>query len=425
MNFSSWGIRSDRAVRSVEFDPGKFSFQGQQKYLTYGRGRSYGDVCLAHEKTIVITTNSWNRIVSFDEENGKITCQSGTTLEEILNLIIPRGWFLTVTPGTKHITVGGAIANDVHGKNHFSKGSFCNHVESITLLRTSGDRVVCSLHQNNELMRATMGGLGLTGFIEEVTFNLTRIPGTTIQTRLIPFFGIDEYFELTNEYSDRGYLVSWFELFRQSARGIIQVGDFEKTGEYKVDPIRSLSIPFKSLELLLNPKLVRLFNSAYFNKKRYGPRNTSQSYDQFFYPLDSMKKWNLIYGNDGLIQFQSVLPPENAKYILREMFKVMTSFKCCSYLGVLKELGKMKAKGFLSFPREGTTVAMDFPRKNSKSTELVKSLNQIAVDGGGAIYPAKDALMTRKQFEICFPDYEMFLRYKDSSFTSLFWERIE
>jgi len=395
--------------------------------LPVGMGRSYGDVCLLKDGNLLLTT-AMNRLIGFDPETGLLTAEGGITLAQILDFAVPRGFFLPVSPGTKYVTLGGAIANDIHGKNHHVAGTFGCHVTQFELVRSDGSRRLCSPTENAELYAATIGGLGLTGLISWATLRLKPIVSRMIDYEGIQFHGIDEFLDLTDQSKDIEYTVSWVDCAstgRNFARGVFMQGDHSaKRDELKPSPKPKLVFPFDAPGMALNHLSVSLFNTAFFHKQVHKRVVSLQDYEPFFYPLDKILHWNRMYGKRGFLQFQYVIPWAHAKEGTIAILKEVAKSGLASFLAVLKAFGDVPSPGMMSFPKPGITVALDFPIKPDKSFPLFHRLADMTLEFGGRLYPAKDAAMTAPQFQSFYPQWEQFARYRDPMFTSSFWERV-
>ena len=393
--------------------------------LAYGNGRSYGDVCLNPEGGLWLTSGL-NKFISFNQDTGLMSCESGILLKDIQLLAIPRGWILPVTPGTQLSSVGGALANDIHGKNHHIKGSFGNHVKRIKLLRTDGSTVQCSSNLEPELFSATIGGLGLTGVIVEDEIQLARLPGPWLETETIPFTGIEEFLSLADSAeNDWEYTVSWVDcLSGKKARGIfIRANHSQKN--YDVHPIqRELKMPFTPPVSLVNKITLKPFNYFYRKLQEFKAGPSHQFYESFFYPLDNLIDWNKMYGKRGFYQYQSVVPKDLGAKAIEEMLDEIAKSKIGSFLAVLKTFGKPESLGMLSFPKSGLTLALDFPNQGEKTLKLFDRLDVIVREAGGRLYPAKDNRMSRSMFEAGYPRLNEFLPYRDAGISSAFSRRV-
>ena len=395
--------------------------------LPVGMGRSYGDVCLLKDGNLLQTT-AMNRLISFDVESGLLTAEAGITLEQILDFAVPRGFFLPVSPGTKYVTLGGAIANDIHGKNHHVAGTFGRHVPQFELVRSDGSRRLCSPTENADLYAATIGGMGLTGLITWATLRLKPIVSRLIDYEGIQFHGIDEFLDLTNQSKDIEYTVSWVDATstgRNFARGVFMQGDHShKRGNLTSSAKPKLVFPFDAPGFALNNLSVSAFNTLFFHKQIHKRVVSLQDYEPFFYPLDMILHWNRLYGKRGFLQFQYVIPWEHAKEGTIAILHEVANSGLASFLAVLKAFGDVPSPGMMSFPKPGITVALDFPIKPDKTFPLVHRLADMTDEFGGRLYPAKDAAMTAAQFQSFYPQWQQFARFRDPLFTSSFWERV-
>ena len=433
-DYQSWGQYPKATSGSVypvrwRDEPIEFD-KWEQSLLPYGCGRSYGDSCL-NDGGVLLTTKGLNRFMAFDEQQGILQCEAGTSLAEILRIFIPKGWFVPVTPGTQHVSVGGAIANDVHGKNHHRAGTFGCHILSFELLRSDGERVTCTPNHHADFFHATIGGLGLTGLITHATLQLKPITTDKICSERIRFSQLKDFFDLSQESDETfEYTVAWIDCLsgpREIGRGFFIRGNHLQ-GEHGLSTSISsrprITIPFNAPSILLNQWTLKIFNTLYFHHQGKHPVQTTDSYECFFYPLDRIHHWNRLYGARGFLQYQCVIPtPEEREGIL-ELLKVIHKAKQGSFLAVLKKFGDVPSPGLLSFPRSGTTLALDFPFLGEKTLTLFTKLDHIVRETGGAVYPAKDARMSAQDFQAYFPRWEEFLTYKDPKFSSGFWRRV-
>jgi FAD/FMN-containing dehydrogenase len=395
--------------------------------LPVGLGRSYGDSCLLKDGNLVVTTGM-NRLISFDPATGLLTAESGISLAQILDFAVPRGFFLPVTPGTKYVTLGGAIANDIHGKNHHVAGTIGRHITQFELVRSDGTRILCSPTENPDLYAATIGGLGLTGLISWATLRLRPIVSRKIDYEGIQFHGIDEFLDLTNQSQHIEYTVSWIDCAstgKNFARGIFMQGDHSRVpDELKPSPEPKLVFPFDAPGFALNHLSVSAFNTAFFHKQIHKRVVALQDYEPFFYPLDKVLHWNRMYGRGGLLQFQYAIPWDNAREGTIAILRTVANSGLASFLAVLKVFGDVPSPGMMSFPKPGITLALDFPIKPDKSFPLFERLADMVRELGGRLYPAKDAAMTAAQFQAFYPQWEQFARFRDPQITSSFWERV-
>ena len=402
----------------------------EQPVLPYAYGRSYGDSCL-NEGGISLDISHLRRFISFDENTGHLRCEAGVSLAEILEVMVPRGWFLPVSPGTRFVSVGGAIANDIHGKNHHRAGTFGCHVTCFELLRSNGERLVCSPSQNSELFRATIGGLGLTGIILWAEFRLKPIVNPYIDMDHIRFASLDEFFEISAESDqDYEYTMSWVDLLiggKNLCRGIFMRGNHNQSRALASKPVKKrlpLALPFNFPSFVLNTLTVKTFNELFYHAQLGKSTHKIVPYDPFFYPLDSIRDWYRMYGKRGFLQYQFVVPFANANEAMREILGRIRRSGEGSFLTVLKKFGAIQSPGMLSFPRPGLTLALDFAYGGSKTLKLLAELDRIVLQSGGAVYPAKDARMSAGSFQAFFPGWKEFAQYIDPHFSSSFWRRV-
>ncbi len=396
------------------------------RQLPVGLGRSYGDVCLLENGTL-LATPEMDRLLHFNEATGVLRCEAGASLKEILDFAMPRGFFLPVTPGTKYVTVGGAIANDIHGKNHHVAGTFGRHVLRFELARSDGSRVVCSPVENPEWFAATIGGMGLTGLMTWAEIRLRPIVSRLIDYRGVKFHGLAEFLDLSRTAASE-YTVSWIDCLstgKNFARGIFMQGDHaEIPGPLRRSREPKLTFPFDLPQLALNRYSVATFNAFYYHRQRGNEKTGPVDYEPFFYPLDAVLKWNRMYGKAGLLQFQCVLPREQDEHGVVEVLKAITASGLASFLAVIKVFGDVPSPGMMSFPAPGITLALDFPIRREASFDLLERLARITLEHGGRMYPAKDARMTPEQFQAFYPQWQEFARYVDPGFDSAFWQRV-
>jgi FAD/FMN-containing dehydrogenase len=429
-SYESWGgypkTRSSTVIpmywpETIRFD------QIQGSVLPYGLGRSYGDSCL-NDGGILIDTSRLDRFISFDDQSGILRCEAGVTFEEILDLFVPRGWFLPVTPGTRHVTVGGAIANDVHGKNHHRAGTFGCHVRQLELLTSDRQRIVCSSHKNVGLFSATIGGLGLTGVILWAEVRLKPITGPWITMETIPFESLNDFFELSiSSDAHYEYTVAWVDCLVRGAemgRGIFMRGNHADSAGHAYEKPHRLRIPCNAPSILMNRLAARAFNTIYYRMQPRGVKQQVVPYESFFYPLDRVSNWNRLYGKSGFLQYQCVIGKQDAAYSLKEILTIVANSGLACFLGVLKQFGSVVSPGLLSFPRAGATLALDVPFRGSKTLRLLDELDKIVRDASGGIYPAKDARMAASMFRFSYPRWETFVEFIDPCFSSSFWRRV-
>ncbi|MGQ9806559.1 MAG: FAD-binding protein [Chlorobiales bacterium] len=394
--------------------------------IAFGMGRSYGDSALAEH---VIFTQTYNHFLSFDSERGLLRVQAGTTLKEILEVIVPKGWFLPVTPGTQFVTFGGAIASDIHGKNHHKEGSFCDYVNWYRLMLPSGDIVTCSPAENTELFRATNGGMGLTGIILDGELRLKPIQSAFIDMTTIKARDLDEILALFDEHIDFTYSVAWIDTLARGThigRSVLMLGEHSALGGLSLPEPREKSLPIDFPDFALNSKTVSLFNTLYYNKNFNKQSQQRVPYRPYFYPLDAILHWNKMYGRRGFTQYQFVIP-KSAHAALGKILDEIATAKSASFLAVLKLFGK-ENENWLSFPKEGYTLALDFPIR-SGIFELLNRLDKLVLDAGGRLYLTKDATMNKAMFQVGYPNWQKFVELRkaigaDKVFSSLQSERL-
>lgn len=394
--------------------------------LPFGNGRSYGDSCLAVSDQ-VLHMRPLDRLISANWDTGLICAEAGLTLDELLAFAIPRGWFLPVTPGTRFVTLGGALANDVHGKNHHVRGTFGCHVPRFGLIRSDREPLVCTPVENGDLYAATIGGLGLTGIVDWLELQLIPIRSSMIDVTHARFESLDEFFALSAELDGKHeYTVAWIDCLargKSTGRGIYMAGDHAQDGPLMVVGKPKLNVPITPPFSAINRLSLRLFNTAYYHGHRSGRHNSQISYEPFFYPLDSILNWNRIYGTRGFQQYQCVIPENDAPAAIRGLLDAIAVAHIGSFLAVLKRFGKVTSPGLLSFPRQGATLALDFPQQGEATARLFAKLDAIVREAGGRIYPAKDAHMSGKDFRSFYPAWNRHEAMRDPMLTSRFWQR--
>jgi FAD/FMN-containing dehydrogenase len=387
--------------------------------IAYGMGRSYGDVCL-NAGGVLWATVGMDRFMEFDTTSGRIVCEAGVLLRDVQQLAVPRGWMLPVSPGTQFVTVGGAIANDVHGKNHHAFGSFGNHVRRIVLQRTDGETIECGPGLRDDWFRATVGGLGLTGLILAVEIQLRQVQGAWLDAESIPYANLDEFFELAGgSEAAWEYTASWIDcLSGVTGRGIFMRANHAEGGEIEPRAKSAIRVPFTPPFSLINRFSLRLFNESYFQLGRLRSGTSRPHYGTFLYPLDNVDEWNRIYGPRGFFQYQFVVPQESGREALRSVLGEIRKSGIGSFLAVLKTFANRESPGILGFPQPGVTLALDFPNSGSQTARLFDRIDRIVADAGGRVYMAKDARMPRWLFEAGYPAHEAFLPFRDPGISS-------
>ena len=393
--------------------------------LAFGMGRSYGDVCL-NPGGVLWNTTGLDHFIDLDEATGRLVCEAGVLLRDIQRLAIPRGWMLAVTPGTQFVTVGGAIANDVHGKNHHRFGSFGDHVRRLVLARTDGRSIECGPDQAQDWFAATVGGLGLTGVIVTAELQLRRVPGPWLDSETLPFGSVDEFMALSHASEDSWeYTVAWVDCIGGGGgRGLFMRAN-HAPGCGRPEPAsRTLAMPWAPPLSLVNRASLRPFNALYYHGGKWRARRSLVHYASFFYPLDKLLEWNRMYGPRGFFQYQCVVPGPQALDAIRTMLRAIAASGEGSFLAVLKAFGNRKAAGMLSFPQPGLTLALDFPNRGERTDRLFARLDTLVAEAGGRLYPAKDARMPRALFERGYPQLPGFLPFRDPGISSALSRRL-
>ncbi len=426
----SFGGVSAPSTRPIAFDDALARFSTGQEagpFLAHGNGRSYGDSCLLGDGALVLM-RSHDKILSFDRQTGMLHAQAGALFADIIAAAAPHGWFLPVTPGTKFVTLGGAIANDVHGKNHHVRGTFGRHVASLSLLRSDGTVRELSAETGGAMFAATIGGMGLTGIVTDARIRLMPVAGLDIDEEVVPFAGLDAFFALCEEADARNeYVVAWIDQAasgRAEGRGVLFAGNHRTDGVFAVRPSKQrLTVPFVPPVNLVNRPAVSLFNRIYgwAQRRRQGIRHVG--YDRYFYPLDGIGNWNRLYGRKGFFQHQSIVPADAAREAIATLLRRSREAGHCSFLTVLKKFGAVASPGILSFPRAGYTLTMDFANRGGATAALLAELDAITIAAGGAVNPYKDARMSAATFRSSFPRWEELEANRDPGFMSDFWKR--
>ena len=407
MQLNSWGMYPQIKSKIFTFktkDNLRNILEENSTFIPFGNGRSYGDSALAEN---IIYCKPHNYFLNFDEELGILHCQSGVMLSEIIEVFVPRGWFLKVTPGTKLITIGGAIASDVHGKNHHVEGCFSSCVEEFTLILPNGE--IKNVKKDDELFLATCGGMGLTGVILDAKISLKKINSKYINQTTIKTKNLKETFEAFEKYSHMPYSVAWIDCLASGediGKCLLMVGDFADDGKLDFKEKKKINIPFNFPSFALNSLSVKAFNWLYYKKAPDGESKQKVDIDTFFYPLDAINNWNRIYGKGGFTQYQFILPKEKSYDGLKEILEKISKSGKGSFLAVLKLYGK-ENENYLSFPMKGYSLALDF--KIEKGIfELLNSLDEIVLKYGGRIYLTKDVRVSKESFEKGYPNIEKF-----------------
>jgi len=413
------------------------AMRSSKSVLAYGLGRSYGDVCLNNGGTLIVTSHL-DRFISFDAETGVLRCEAGVSLAAILELVVGHGWFLPVTPGTKYVTVGGAIANDVHGKNHHRMGTFGSHVRAFELIRSDGMVRECTPTQHAEWFAATIGGLGLTGIISWAEIQLIRIASPMLDVESIKAGSLSEMISLMKESDAHwDYTVAWIDCTQSGksiGKGSFIRGKFEE--EYRIqnteynqriknqESNQRILVPIDAPNWLLNRASIKAFNTLYYHKQFSKTKRTRTQIDPFFYPLDVVGGWNKLYGKRGFLQWQCVVPFDGDASVMQHILAEIKRAGMASFLAVLKMFGDVPSPGILSFPRPGLTLALDFGNDGVPLMRMLDTLDAIVADAGGRIYPAKDAHMLAEHFHRMYPEATRLSAFLDPHCTSTFWQRV-
>lgn len=378
----------------------------EKPLIARGQGRSYGDSSLSPR---VVSSYHLDHFTHFDEQTGLLSCEAGVSFADILAQFVPRGWFLPVTPGTKHVSVGGAIASDVHGKNHHSEGSFCDHLESFSLVLACGEKVVCSRLERYDLFRATCGGMGLTGFIVEACFRLKPISSAYICETRLKARNIEETLAIFESKADASYSVSWIDCLATGeslGRALVMTGEHSEDGDLDIIRRKPTSVAFNMPDCLMNRFSIRAFNELYYRRTYRQVSQYTSHYESFFYPLDRLSHWYRLYGKNGFIQYQFVLPFQSGIDGISRILKRIAESQRGSFLGVLKVLGKGN-DNYLSFPQAGYTLAVDFKMDKGLASEL-EVLDKMVVEYGGRLYLSKDARMSEAIFKQSYSQWKQF-----------------
>lgn len=428
-NITSWGgLPEPPATCVVPFDSTTLATL-DQPYLAYGAGRSYGDVCLNDGGTI-IAMNQHAEILHFDAEHGILRVQSGCTIASIHHVTIPAGWHVPVVPGTQWVTIGGAVANDIHGKNHHHAGSFGCHVRCLSLIRSDHNPMMCSREEQVELFQATIGGMGLTGIIDWVELQLAPLSSSILSVQSVKTMSLRETMQVLRDADDQWpYSVAWIDLTasgHRRGRGHVLVGR-HATADHGLDApsleqsrgwLPKVSRPF------LQASTVRIAHAIKFHAQRSAVRDTTMSYRAFFHPLDGIQNWNHVYGPQGFVQYQFVVPDDAGESVINAVMAELDTEGMTPYLSVLKRFGSRSSGGILSFPQPGWTLAIDLPWKGARLRSALDACDGHVVRHGGRVYAAKDARMAGSLFRVMYPQWQRFEEIRDPAISSRFWRRM-
>lgn len=429
----SWG-RINRSVQNVAAPSSREHLDAviaDKRFATVlpvGMRRSYGDSVLNSNGGIV-EMSALNTLIDLDVASGRLKAEAGVTLDAILRTVVPRGYFVPVTPGTRYVTLGGAIANDVHGKNHHRAGSFGNHVLRLGLLRSDGSRIEIGPDDKSGLFSATVGGLGLTGIIEWADIRLQPIRNSYLDIEILPFTSLAEFWTLAEESTaSHEHTVAWIDCTakgRNGGRGIFSRGNWSAEGDLSAhSTARPLNIPMDAPSWLLNPVTVGLFNRIYYAGQKRKAGELRQHYAKYFYPLDAVTNWNRLYSRRGFWQYQCVIPKSSMREATSVLLGEIAESGQGSFLAVLKTFGEVPSVGYLSFPHAGATLALDFPNKGKATLQLFARLDEIVREAGGRLYAAKDGRIPRNMWSLGYPELERFTEHLDPGLASDFWRRV-
>lgn len=416
---SGWGLYPRarcRVVRPSGPEEALGLVQTLEAAIPRGMGRSYGDASLA---PVVLDTTALNRLLEFDSQSGVLYAEAGLSLDKLLRWSVPRGWFLPVVPGTKFITLGGALASDIHGKNHHWFGSFSRHIKEIELLTSGPCLKTCGHDKESELFEATAGGMGLTGMVLRMKLQMLPIETAYIRKTTYRAKNLEEILQLFDEQNAAAYSVAWIDgtaSGKNLGRSLLFTGEHAtrdqlpanlRKNPFKAHSAPVLHIPFHFPSLVLNHLTVFLFNKFYYTLSDGSGRSRIVHYDPYFFPLDAVNGWNKIYGRNGFLQYQFVLPRDKSQ-ALKEILTRISRSGQASFLAVLKLFGSYTGR-FLNFPMPGYTLAMDFPNRPAVH-RLLDELDQLVLQAGGRLYLTKDARMKASSLAAQYPALEAFRR---------------
>jgi decaprenylphospho-beta-D-ribofuranose 2-oxidase len=409
-----------------------------QPMIARGQGRSYGDAALNENGNIVLTERV-NRFLEFDPEAGRLRAEAGVTLAEVIDVCLPHGWFLPVTPGTRFVSLGGCIAADVHGKNHHLDGAFSAFVESFTLMLADGAVLHCSREDNIDVFRASVGGMGLTGVIRDITLRLKQVDSAWIRARHVKAEDLEQAFTaLSEDNQEHEYTVAWIDCLargRRLGRSVVMHGrhasrDEAPSAANALDrkPKKNYSLPLDFPSWILNPVSISMFNGIYYRREGGKQQSFITDIDSYFYPLDAIHHWNRMYGKRGFVQYQCVLPAQGAFEGIKQILERLAGSRRSSFLAVLKRLGPA-GDGLLSFPMEGFTLALDLPLRGNDLFAMLDQLDELVMRAGGRVYLAKDARLGREAFSVMYPQLDQWRTIKrqidpETRFTSSMARRL-
>lgn len=399
-----------------------------QGLIAHGLGRSYGDAALLQDGRVVLTRRL-DRMLDFDPTTGWLTAEAGVSFEDLLATFVPRGFFPPVTPGTKFVTLGGALASDIHGKNHHVAGTFADHVRAFELVVGDGSIVRVTRESEPELFAATAGGMGLTGVILSLELQMQPIHNAYIQMESVRVESLEHFFQVSKESAAAPQTVSWIDCVTRGkgmGRGIFMRGDHAgadaaipsgkglvETAKHLAHPL--LEVPFDAPSWALNGATIKAFNEVYFRRHPRGGKRGLVHYDPWFYPLDAVRGWNRIYGRRGFLQWQMVVPHDPEQRAIRAILDAITASRLGSFLAIIKEFGEVPRASHpsLSFPAPGVTLALDFAFTGQPLLDLLDRLDAITLEAGGRVYLTKDARLSRDMFRRMYPSWEAWRAVRD------------
>ncbi|MGO9388620.1 FAD-binding oxidoreductase [Rhodoblastus sp.] len=403
--------------------PGLVEEQRENSLLAVGLGRSYGDSGLNCGGN-VIAMRGLDRVTAFDADAGVIRADAGLSLDQLIRICVPHGLFPPVAPGTRFVTLGGMVANDVHGKNHHRAGTFGSHVRWLRLRRTDGSIHDLCPDDKSGLFAATIGGLGLTGVIEQVEIQLKKA-GAYLESENIAFDNLADFFQLALEFSaNHEYTVAWVDCANSKGRGVFSCANQASNPRRTLHGKKGVRFPVEAPSFALNSMTLKAFNALYFNALRMTAHRQIVHYAPFFFPLDAILNWNRLYGRRGMYQYQCALPTEHAQDAVAEMLVQIAKSGLGSFLAVLKTFGDKPSPGLLSFPLPGATLALDFQNHGDVTLALMKRLDTIVAEARGRLYPAKDGRIGSELFASGYPELSTFAAHVDPGMSSTFWRRV-
>ncbi|WP_426565410.1 FAD-binding oxidoreductase [Angustibacter sp. McL0619] len=397
--------------------------------LPRAHGHSYGDSCLNADNAL-LDTRDLNRILSFDRDSGVIRCEAGVSMGAIQSLATDRGWRLAVSPSTQHVSVGGAVAHDVHGRNHVVAGSFGQYVSALDLLRTDGSRQTCSATENADLFRASVGGMGLTGLITAVDIQLRRTATSYIEAETIGFSDLVSFMERFEQSAHtHEYATAWLDLMTgRPFAGILELGNEASEEQTHALPTtasagRTLRVPFDLPRHLMNRTTVRAFNRFYYGRSAGRPPGLVH-FTKYFYQLDAVDDWNRVLGRRGFLQYHFVIPTQHVAAGLPRLIELVRRSGNVCFLAILKRYGSGTFPGLMSFPVQGLGGAFDFVNLGQRTIDLFHALDELLVELEGKVYLAKDSLLTPDCFAVMYPRWKEFSDFIDPRFSSSLWRRV-